>query len=260
MTELKKSFDNVADEYDKYRDRYDSALISDIKNISSLQNDAVVCEIGAGTGQASIHFAADVSQLVCIEPGSNLAGKLRTNLSSFDSVTVHNSTFEDTIIEAGVFDLVFAAQSFHWVAPEIGYTKAAKILKTGGWFAAFWKRWIPTGAEAESRETKLYQEYFPDYIPVTPQQHEKDALRDLAGLVESQLFIRCQLRRYPALVTEECRAPSDRAESLRTWSRIASIERAAQDELIRRLTDIFRDGAPKRTQNETILIIGQKRG
>ncbi len=92
-----------------------------------------------------------------------------------------NASFEGAQVEASSFDLVFAAQSFHWVAPEVAFTKTAELLKLQGWFAAFWKRWLPTGAEAESKETKLYQEYFSDYAPVTPQQHEEDALGDLAG-------------------------------------------------------------------------------
>ena len=260
MTELKQSFDNVADEYDKYRDGYDAELIADIKKISGLKKDSALCEIGAGTGQASLQFASDASQLVCIEPGSNLADKLRSNLSSFDTVTVQNVTFEEAKVEASSFDLVYAAQSFHWVDPEVGYMKVAKILKPGGWFAAFWKRSIPTEVEGESRETKLYQEYFPEYSPVTPQQYEEASVSDLAGLVASKLFSLCQLRRYLAPEAEEFRTPEERANSLRTWSSIAALERPIQDELIRRLTDIFREETPKKTQYETTLIIGQKRG
>jgi leucyl aminopeptidase len=33
MTQLKDSFDSVADDYDRYRDGYDSLLLADIKNI-----------------------------------------------------------------------------------------------------------------------------------------------------------------------------------------------------------------------------------
>ena len=260
MNELKKSFDNVANEYDRYRTGYDPYLIADIKRIASLGKGSAVCEIGAGTGQASVDFAPDVSTLVCVEPGRNLSDKLRRNLSTHENVEFVTAPFEDAELETTRFQLVFAAQSFHWVDSAVRYRKVFEILHPGGWFAAFGKRWIPSGKEALFPDTKLFQEYLPDYVPFSPQQAELDALADLSEMVNTKLFSRCQLRRYPTTGVSEVRPPEDRAESFRTWSMVAALEKTKQDELISRLTEVYRNSPLEPVNNETTLVIGQKRG
>lgn len=35
------------------------------------------------------------------------------------------------------FDLVISATAFHWISPEIGYPKAAQVLKDSGYIAIF---------------------------------------------------------------------------------------------------------------------------
>jgi SAM-dependent methyltransferase len=44
------------------------------------------------------------------------------------------SAFED-LTDSGPFDLVVSATAFHWVDPDVGWAKAARLLRPGGWLA-----------------------------------------------------------------------------------------------------------------------------
>jgi ubiquinone/menaquinone biosynthesis C-methylase UbiE len=258
MKNLGESFDKVADEYNRYRTGYDPRMIADIKWISGLSRSSAVCEIGAGTGQASVDFAPDVSRLVSIEPGSSLVDILQKNLSSYNNVQILKSTFEDAPLPGISFNLVFGAQSFHWVDSKFRYKKSFEILIPGGWLCAFWKHWIPTGEESGLASQRLLQEYLPQYVVPTPQQYEADVLLDLTEMFGSNLFSRCQLRRYPAPSVQDTRPIDERTESLRTWSMVAALEKRKQDQLISRLKDIYRGEASAISQHETVLVMGQK--
>jgi SAM-dependent methyltransferase len=50
-------------------------------------------------------------------------------------VRIEVVSFEDADLGSELFDLVFSATAFHWVDPEIGYSKAARVLKPGGHLA-----------------------------------------------------------------------------------------------------------------------------
>ena len=53
-------------------------------------------------------------------------------------LTVEVSAFEDWDPPGEPFDLVIAAQAWHWIHPQRGASKAAAVLRPGGRFAAFW--------------------------------------------------------------------------------------------------------------------------
>ena len=50
-------------------------------------------------------------------------------------MTITVASFEDADLGSERFDLVFSATAFHWVDPEIGYPKVARVLKPGGYLA-----------------------------------------------------------------------------------------------------------------------------
>jgi SAM-dependent methyltransferase len=130
-------FDEVAELYARVRPSYPSALIDDLIREARLQPGARVLELGAGPGNASVLFAGRGFRLTCLEPGAHLATILRERLASEPGATVVMTTFEAWPEEPHAFDLVFAAQSFHWIDPAVRFAKAARVLKPGGTLAIF---------------------------------------------------------------------------------------------------------------------------
>jgi SAM-dependent methyltransferase len=130
-----RSFGQVAHRYDQARPSYPDVMIDDI--VAELPGPEVV-EVGAGTGKATLLFAARSLRVTCIEPDVEMAAVLRENVEGLD-VEIVTSAYEDfeTVKQ---FDGLVAAQSWHWTKPETRYGKAAALLKPSGIFAVFWNR------------------------------------------------------------------------------------------------------------------------
>ena len=59
------------------------------------------------------------------------------NLEAFGDVRVVVEAFEDWDAEGRRFDLIYAATSWHWIDPKVGFAKAASLLKLDGRLAFF---------------------------------------------------------------------------------------------------------------------------
>jgi hypothetical protein len=77
-------------------------------------------------------------------------------------VSVEQSDFEHWSGDGRRFPLVFSAQAWHWVSPEVGYPHARALLEQGGWLAVFWNRadWERTELRESLREA--YRRAWPD--------------------------------------------------------------------------------------------------
>jgi SAM-dependent methyltransferase len=137
VTERRLCFDEVAELYDRARPGYPSKLVADVVALGGLGTGARILEIGCGTGQATRSFASLGFHVRCLEPGPALARIARERLASFPHVEVVGSSFETWPLEPEAFDLVFSAQAFHWIAPEIPFAKSAAALRPGGGLAVF---------------------------------------------------------------------------------------------------------------------------
>lgn len=79
--------------------------------------------------------------MTLVEPDRRLARYLRGSLGSrAGRVTVLTESFEDVSLPSAGFDLGIAASSFHWMAERQALRKIARVLKPGGWWAAWGNR------------------------------------------------------------------------------------------------------------------------
>lgn len=131
----KTTFNRNALLYDRARPRYPEKLFEDLVVLADLGNNSLLLEIGCGTGQATLPMAERGYRIVCVELGDDLARLARRKLARFPAVRVINAAFEDWDPGGARFDLVYAAQAWHWLDPEISYHKAAQVLEPGGFLA-----------------------------------------------------------------------------------------------------------------------------
>lgn len=134
---FRTGFDQVAAEYDAIRPGYPAALIEDIISMSSLPAEGRILEVGCGTGQATMPFAEQGYQLTGLDIGAALAAVAAQKCRAYPNVQIQVASFEDWEAEPGTFDLIISATAFHWIPPEVGYPKAAYLLKDTGSLAIF---------------------------------------------------------------------------------------------------------------------------
>jgi SAM-dependent methyltransferase len=129
MREQRLVFGEVAELYDRARAAYSEAVIDDVLRFAGGDGSRLrALEVGAGTGKATVAFAVRGLAIVAIEPSAAMAAVARRNCKPFPNVRLECTTFEDWAVEANPFDLVFSAQAWHWVTPEVRYVKAAEAL------------------------------------------------------------------------------------------------------------------------------------
>jgi SAM-dependent methyltransferase len=155
-------FDEVAELYARARPAYPLDLIEDIVREAELTPGARILELGSGPGNASVQFSGRGYRLLCLEPGQRLADVARRRLAADGNAQIAVTTFEDWPVESGAFDLVFAAQSFHWLDPAVRFPKAALALKSGGTLAVFANQPLPGTTPVDTRIQQAYAEHAPE--------------------------------------------------------------------------------------------------
>jgi len=128
-----------ADFYDNYRPDYPEELITTVINKANLITESKVLEIGAGSGKATAQFADFGFEMLCIEPGVDLAEKGKAKLKDNRNIKFIVSPFEDYAEPLEYFDAIISGQAFQYVSQQPnGYEKCSKTLKKGGYLAPFW--------------------------------------------------------------------------------------------------------------------------
>jgi SAM-dependent methyltransferase len=130
-------FGQVAERYDRVRPSYPNALVDEV---IALAGGGRALEVGAGTGKATLMFAQRGVAVHAVEPSAEMASIARRRCAEFPGVTFADSDFEDWHGDRHAFALVFSAQAWHWVSPEVKYVRAREALSGGGLLAAFWTR------------------------------------------------------------------------------------------------------------------------
>lgn len=113
------SFGTAAANYDKYRPRYPDQLVDDV--VAMLPGRSVL-EVGAGTGIATVAFAARGMTMTCVEPDVEMAAVLSAKLAGHAHVHVDVATFQDWSaarpLGAPGFDGLVCGQAWHWTDPK----------------------------------------------------------------------------------------------------------------------------------------------
>lgn len=205
-----RTFDEVAELYERARPYYREELFDDLFRLSGIAPaTARILEIGSGTGRATEPLARRGSEVVGVELGPNLARIACEKLSRFPRVTIVNANFENWVDpSARSFDIIFAATSWHWIDPTMRYQLAARALRPGGTLAfttgthAFPHDVDPFFVEIQNAYRTIGMPWPGDWPPPPP-----DQLPDSRAEIEaSGLFENVRTQRY--LWTEQYDADS----------------------------------------------------
>lgn len=191
------SFDSSAEEYDRYRPGYPDALFDDLFSITGLSTLARVLEIGSGSGIASLPIAKRVSTFVGLEPGAKLAQIARSRLEGLNNCEIFESTFEESTINSGRYDLVYSAQAFHWLDSATRFERVADALGIDGVLAILGSATLGAQPEIQSKFDRIYSKHVPELSGASPTTWylPDGPVRELIG--ESGLFKEAIVRSYP---------------------------------------------------------------
>jgi len=163
-------------------------------------------------------------------------------------IDVEVSEFENWDDRGRRFDLLIAGQAWHWVGPVRSAEKAAKVLRPGGRFAAFWNEMHHT-EEVRSVFDQVYSRHAPEMLstsyalgvvdPIDP-DHDPAAAALAAGPF-AQLAVG-KRERFPWTVEY---APHQWVEHVATHSDHRLLDPSILEALLRDLESALQSLGPK---------------
>lgn len=164
----RKSFDEVAELYDRVRPTYPDSVFDDLITLTDIPDGGRILEIGCGTGQATRTLAERGYEIVCVELGERLAAVAQRRLMAFPNVEIVNAAFEIWEPARAEFDAVVAFTAFHWIDPDVRYAKPARLLARNGALAVVGtKHVLPIGGD------EFWVEVQADYHAVVPSDENR---------------------------------------------------------------------------------------
>ena len=152
MAELRLSFGNVAETYDRVRPPYSRVLLDRAEKLLELDARARVLDLGAGTGRVTRELARRFEHVVAVEPDERMR--------ALNSEALAGSAEAIPLEDASV-DAVFVGEAFHWFDAEAAIREIARVLRPRGGLAILWTHWweteppLPEEAIAALREPWL---------------------------------------------------------------------------------------------------------
>lgn len=258
-------FNEVATLYDEVRPGYPPAIIDAAIAGATLPSGGSILEIGCGTGQITVPFAKRGYTILALEPGDALAALAARNCRTFAEVEIVQSSFEAWPEQERAFDMVLSAQAFHWIAPDLGCAKAARVLQPGGAIALVWNL-------DESQRTPFWQATKPIYDAYfRPPQGETSvpSLGQVAGSLgqRAQHVYREALRRCDAFENlqevrhawEKTYRGTDYLKLLHTYSDHRTLPEPDKTQFFGAIEEVIeRFGGTVHRQYETLLILARR--
>jgi SAM-dependent methyltransferase len=162
---LRHTFGSVAELYDRARPEYPDEVFDDLAALGGLEPGARVLEIGPGSGQATRELARRGYAVTGVELSPELAAAASRNVPAAE---IEVGDFERWEPEEVDFDAIAVFNAFHWLAPELRYTRTARLLRPGGALAVvFGVHVLPANGDP------FFAEVQEDYDAVVPHPDNK---------------------------------------------------------------------------------------
>lgn len=162
MNELNANIDRFsgfAGLYDENRPR-PPEIVTDILLQYLGKAPEFVVDLGSGTGLSTFIWCGKANRMTGIEPNDDMRSQAELNATQkcLTDVSFIKTDAYDTGLDENTADIVTCSQSFHWMEPGRALKETARILKSGGVFAAYDCDWPPVaGYRAEKAYNQLLE-------------------------------------------------------------------------------------------------------
>jgi SAM-dependent methyltransferase len=174
-------FSSRVENYSKYRPGYPQDVMETLRVECGLDPDAVVADIGSGTGFLSELFLPNGNQVFGVEPNREMRDASVRLLQMHPRFSAVDGRAEATSLPGNSVDFVVAGQSFHWFDRDKCRKEFLRILKPNGWTMIVWNERNLQAAPFMAAYDQLLQKYVTDETRVAHKQVYETALEDFFG-------------------------------------------------------------------------------
>lgn len=175
-------FSDRAQAYAAARPGYPQEIAAALMREFALPPDAVVVDLGSGTGLSCEPFLRAGLTVIGVEPNDAMRAAGDRQLASFERFRSVKGTAEATALPDACADLVIAAQAAHWFEPRGAGAEARRILRHPPHAALIWNDRVSTGdAFAEGYEALLVEHGGAEYARVRHRHAHHDLVAAFFG-------------------------------------------------------------------------------
>lgn len=169
MTGSTQRFTNRVDNYTKYRPGYPNAVLQLLRTSGHLSANAVVADVGSGTGIFTKLLLDEGYTVYAVEPNGAMRQAADDSLGGDKKYHSINGTAEATTLKAHSADMMVCAQAFHWFDAHKTKAEFARVLKPSGNVALIWNNRQVEVDEFSINYELLLQQQASDYKRVNHQ-------------------------------------------------------------------------------------------
>jgi ubiquinone/menaquinone biosynthesis C-methylase UbiE len=143
-------FTGFADVYDAHRPQAPVALADLLCQLAGIERPRLVVDLGCGTGLSTRFWIDKAERVIGVDPTEAMLNQARAHTTASPTISYRTGFAHATGLPAAEADIVTCSQSLHWMDPMPTFAEAARILRSGGVFAAYDNDWPPTTANWEA--------------------------------------------------------------------------------------------------------------
>jgi ubiquinone/menaquinone biosynthesis C-methylase UbiE len=157
---VRSVFDHAASEYDTARPSYPAALFAELEAVAGPLAGRLVLDWGAGTGISGRQLAARGARVVLLDIGEQMLRRAQARDPGSSCVLADGNQMPMRTASA---DLTTFAQSWHWFGKPTAVAEVARVLRPGGYWAAWWNRAKAHGEDWFDRYQDVLETACPGY-------------------------------------------------------------------------------------------------
>ena len=233
MSELQhpdsRSFELVADVYERARPSYPPEAVAWIADRLDLREGRTVLDLGAGTGKLTRALLTTGARVIAVEPGDAMRARLEQAAAGAEAL--RGAAEEIPLLDRSV-DAITVGQAFHWFRHDEAIPELHRVLRPAGGVALVWNSRDP--------DNPLQKEIGELIAPFVP-PGRPDAEEWARPLRESELFEPLEEQRFSFVEELD---PNTLAERIASVSFVAAAPPEARRDLdaaIRRAADKLGD-------------------
>jgi SAM-dependent methyltransferase len=163
-------FSSRVENYIKYRPGYPPEAIEVLKIECGLTPEAIVADVGSGTGILTELLLKNGNRVFGVEPNREMREAAERLLAGYATFTSVAAPAEATTLPVRSVDFVVAAQAFHWFDHTAARREFVRILKPGGWVVLLWNERRAASSPFLRAYERLLRTYAPEYEQVDHKQ------------------------------------------------------------------------------------------
>src|SRR5437763_12572724 len=166
-------FGKTAEDYARYRVPFAPRLLERLREFGIGSAQQKILDVGAGTGLLGAALAQRGVEVTCIDLRFELLDRSKSDGSHIAART------EALPVRDEAFDVVTAAQCWHWFDRQTAPREILRVLKPGGRITVIYQTYIPLPGSTPARTENLILRHRPGWRHANSAGINGQVLRDL---------------------------------------------------------------------------------